>query len=63
MTGAISAAEKTCDRVASIAVDSSEYENYEVQIDFLIKVVKEAEGALSSWEKLTPGAERKVLEG
>ncbi len=63
VTGAISVAEKTCDRVASIAVDRSEYENYEVQIDFLTKVVKEAVGALSMWEKWTPDAERNVLEG
>ncbi len=53
VTGAISVAEKTCD----------EYENYEVQIDFLTKVVKEAVGALSKWEKWTPDAERNVLEG
>lgn len=63
VTGAISAAEKTCDRVASLAIDSSEYKNYEVQLDFLAKLVKEALRALSSWEKWTPYDERKVLEG
>lgn len=63
MTDAISAAEKTCDRVASMAIDSSEYENYEVQLDFLARLVKEALRALSSWEKWTPDDERKVLEG
>ncbi len=34
-----------------------------MQIDFLTKVVKEAVGALSKWEKWTPDAERNVLEG
>jgi len=63
VTGAITAAEKTCDRVANIAIDSSEYENYEVQLIFLENLVKEALRALSSWEKWTPDAERKVWEG
>lgn len=39
------AAEKNCDQVASIAADSSNYENYEVQIDFLTKLVREVIGA------------------
>ncbi|XP_048035062.1 uncharacterized protein LOC125260633 [Megalobrama amblycephala] len=63
VTDAISAAEKACDRVASMAVDGNDYENYEVQIDFLTKLVKEAIRALSNWERWTPDGERKVLEG
>lgn len=62
VTDAISAAEKACDRVASMAVDGNDYENYEVQIDFLTKLVKEAIRALSNWERWTPDGERKVLE-
>jgi len=45
VTGPISAAEKNGDQVASIATGSNDYESYEVQIDFLTKLVRETIGA------------------
>ncbi len=42
----ISTAEKACDRTAAKPVDSVGYESYEVQLEFLMRLVKDATGAL-----------------
>ncbi len=59
---AISTAEKACDRTAAIPFDSVGYESYEVQLELLMRLVKEATGALLKWEKWTPATERNYLE-
>lgn len=59
---AISAAEKACERTVTIPVDSVAYESYEVQLELLMRLVKEATGALLSWERWTPMSEIGVLE-
>ncbi len=52
MLTAISTAEKACDRTDTIPVDSVGYESYEVQLEFLMRLVKEATGALLKLEKM-----------
>lgn len=59
---AISAAEKACERTVTIPVDSAAYESYEVQLELLMRLVKEATGALLRWERWTPTSERGDLE-
>ncbi|GAA6097416.1 uncharacterized protein LOC124401004 [Tachysurus ichikawai] len=60
---AVSEAEKVCDRTPSIPVDGVGYDSYEMQLELLMRLVKEATGTLSNWERWAPATERKPLEG
>lgn len=56
----VSAAEKACDRTTTIPVDR--YGSYEMKLELLMRLVKEATEALLNLEKWTPTTERKCLE-
>ncbi|KAL1249502.1 hypothetical protein QQF64_020507 [Cirrhinus molitorella] len=60
---AVFTAEKACDRTTSIPVDSIGYKSYGMQLELLMRMVKEATGALLNWERWIPTTERKPLEG
>ncbi|KAK3563890.1 hypothetical protein QTP86_004834 [Hemibagrus guttatus] len=58
----VSAAEKACEHRDTIPVDAVGYESYEVQLELLMRPVKEATGELVNWERWTPSTERAELE-
>ncbi|KAK3559829.1 hypothetical protein QTP86_020994 [Hemibagrus guttatus] len=59
----VSASKKACERTDTIPVDAVSYESYWVQLEFLMRLVKEATGALVNWERWIPTTERAELEG
>lgn len=63
MLAAFSAAEKACECTVTIPVNAVGYESYEVQLELLMILVKEATGALLNWERWTPTTERAELKG
>lgn len=62
LSAAVWEAEKAHDHAAAIHVNGINCEGYEVQLTFLEKLIREAAGTLSTWEKWIPAAEKGDFE-